>query len=63
VVLSVYASSQVPWSRLGQDPVLVHLDHIFLLAEPATHVEGSSEDSVQEVKKNRIRVGYHILVL
>lgn len=46
---------KVPWSRLGQDPVLVQLDRIFLLAEPATHVEGSSEDAVQEVKKNRIR--------
>nr|GMD94199.1 Vacuolar protein sorting-associated protein 13 [Ipomoea batatas] len=46
---------KVPWSRLGQDPVVVHLDRIFLLAEPATQVEGSSEDAVQEVKKNRIR--------
>lgn len=55
-------SLQVPWSRLGQDPVLVQLDHIFLLAEPATHVEGSSEDAVQEVRKNRIRVGRHVLV-
>ncbi|KAL3619418.1 hypothetical protein CASFOL_036988 [Castilleja foliolosa] len=46
---------KVPWSRLGQDPVLVYLDRIFLLAEPATHVEESNEDSIQEVKKNRIR--------
>ncbi|CAH9120085.1 unnamed protein product [Cuscuta europaea] len=46
---------KVPWSRLGQDPVVVHLDRIFLLAEPATQVEGSSEDAVQDVKKNRIR--------
>ncbi|KAI3453469.1 hypothetical protein Pfo_010132 [Paulownia fortunei] len=46
---------KVPWSRLGQDPVLVYLDRIFLLAEPATQVEGSSEDAVQEVKKNQIR--------
>ncbi|KAL6543920.1 hypothetical protein OROGR_010417 [Orobanche gracilis] len=46
---------KVPWSRLGQDPVLVYLDRIFLLAEPATEVEGLSEDSIQEVKKNRIR--------
>ncbi|CAI9095544.1 OLC1v1031527C1 [Oldenlandia corymbosa var. corymbosa] len=46
---------QVPWSRLGQDPVLVHLDRIFLLAEPSTQVEGSSEDAVQEVKRSRIR--------
>lgn len=46
---------KVPWSRLGQDPVLVHLDRIFLLAEPATQVEGSSEDAIQEAKKNRVR--------
>lgn len=52
---------QVPWSRLGQDPVLVHLDRIFLLAEPSTQVEGSSEDAVQEVKRSRIRVRYCIL--
>lgn len=48
---------QVPWSRLGQDPVLVYLDRIFLLAEPATEVEGSSEDAVQEARKSRVRVG------
>ncbi|KAK4844286.1 hypothetical protein QYF36_018501 [Acer negundo] len=46
---------KVPWSRLGQDPVLVYLDRIFLLAEPATQVEGFSEDSVQDAKKNRVR--------
>ncbi|XP_050223282.1 uncharacterized protein LOC126673249 [Mercurialis annua] len=46
---------KVPWSRLGQDPVLVSLDRIFLLAEPATQVEGRSEDAVQEAKKNRVR--------
>ncbi|KAJ7944655.1 pleckstrin-likey (PH) domain-containing protein [Quillaja saponaria] len=46
---------KVPWSRLGQDPVLVYLDRIFLLAEPATQVEGCTEDAVQEAKKNRVR--------
>ncbi|KAK9698879.1 hypothetical protein RND81_08G137700 [Saponaria officinalis] len=46
---------KVPWSRLGQDPVLVYLDRIYLLAEPATQVEGDSEDAVQEAKRNRIR--------
>ncbi|MED6185793.1 hypothetical protein PIB30_060531 [Stylosanthes scabra] len=46
---------KVPWSRLGQDPVLVYLDRIFLLAEPATQVEGCSEDAVQEAKKSRIQ--------
>ncbi|PPR99879.1 hypothetical protein GOBAR_AA20785 [Gossypium barbadense] len=46
---------KVPWSRLGQDPVLVYLDRIFLLAEPATSVEGYSEDAIQEAKKSRVR--------
>ncbi|CAK9173346.1 unnamed protein product [Ilex paraguariensis] len=46
---------KVPWSRLGQDPVLVSLDRIFLLAEPATQVEGCTEDAVQEARKSRIR--------
>ncbi|KAL9231233.1 hypothetical protein vseg_006486 [Gypsophila vaccaria] len=46
---------KVPWSRLGQDPVLVYLDRIYLLAEPATQVEGDSEDAVQEAKRSRIR--------
>ena len=49
---------QVPWSRLGQDPVLVYLDRIFLLAEPATQVDGLTEDVVQEAKKSRVRVGH-----
>lgn len=46
---------KVPWSRLGQDPVLVYLDRIFLLAEPATQVEGCTEDAVQEAKKSLIQ--------
>ncbi|XP_022737877.1 uncharacterized protein LOC111290709 isoform X2 [Durio zibethinus] len=46
---------KVPWSRLGQDPVLVYLDSIFLLAEPATLVEGYSEDAIQEAKKSRVQ--------
>ncbi|RWR80582.1 Pleckstrin domain-containing protein [Cinnamomum micranthum f. kanehirae] len=46
---------KVPWSRLGQEPVLVYLDRIFILVEPATQVEGSTEDSVQKAKKIRIR--------
>ncbi|KMZ64417.1 hypothetical protein ZOSMA_36G00200 [Zostera marina] len=45
---------KVPWSRLGQEPVLVYLDHIFILAEPATQVEDLSEDAVQEAKKSRV---------
>ncbi|XP_051144600.1 uncharacterized protein LOC127260739 isoform X2 [Andrographis paniculata] len=53
--LSRSVCGKVPWSRLGQDPVLVFLDRIFLLAEPATHVEGSSEDAIQELKKNRVQ--------
>jgi vacuolar protein sorting-associated protein 13A/C len=35
---------------------LVYLDRIFILAEPATNVEGCSEDTVQEVKRSRVRV-------
>ncbi|GFZ01468.1 pleckstrin homology (PH) domain-containing protein [Actinidia rufa] len=50
-----FAQPEVPWSRLGQDPVLVSLDRIFLLAKPATQVQGCSEDTIQEVKKSRIR--------
>ncbi|ERN15489.1 uncharacterized protein LOC18443778 [Amborella trichopoda] len=46
---------KVPWSRLGQEPVLVYLDRIFLIVEPATQVEGRTEDAVQDVKKNRVR--------
>ncbi|KAG0474781.1 hypothetical protein HPP92_014467 [Vanilla planifolia] len=46
---------KVPWSKLGQEPVLVYLDRIFLLAEPSTQIEGCSEDAIQEAKKNRIR--------
>ncbi|KAL5551261.1 hypothetical protein UlMin_001437, partial [Ulmus minor] len=46
---------KVPWSKLGQDPVVVSLDRIFLLAEPATQVEGSSEDAIQDAKKSRVR--------
>jgi len=40
----------VPWSRLGQEPVIVELDRIFVLAEPSTNVQGSGADSVQEGK-------------
>ncbi|XWS38677.1 hypothetical protein CRYUN_Cryun19dG0151500 [Craigia yunnanensis] len=46
---------KVPWSRLGQDPVLIYLDRIFLLAEPETLVEGCSEDAIQEAKTSRVR--------
>ncbi|WVZ57683.1 hypothetical protein U9M48_008037 [Paspalum notatum var. saurae] len=46
---------KVPWSRLGQEPVLVYLDRIFILAEPATQVEGCSEDAVQEAKRSRVK--------
>ncbi|XP_043715720.1 uncharacterized protein LOC122664096 isoform X2 [Telopea speciosissima] len=45
---------KVPWSRLGQEPVLIYLDRIFIIAEPATEVEGCSEDAVQEAKKSRV---------
>ncbi|PWA96948.1 pleckstrin (PH) domain superfamily protein [Artemisia annua] len=45
---------KVPWSRIGQEPVLVYLDRIYLLAEPETQVEGYSEDALQKTKKSRI---------
>ena len=48
---------QVPWSRLGQEPVIVYLDQILILAEPATHVEESNEDAIQEAKRTRVQVG------
>jgi vacuolar protein sorting-associated protein 13A/C len=35
---------------------LVFLDRIFILAEPATQVEGCSEDAIQEAKRSRVRV-------
>ncbi|KAL2636221.1 hypothetical protein R1flu_007700 [Riccia fluitans] len=47
---------KVPWSRLGQEPVIVLLDRIYLLAEPATKVEvGSYGDGVQEAKMKRVK--------
>lgn len=46
---------KVPWSRLGQEPVLVYLDRIFLLVEPATKVEGYTDDFVQEAKRSRVQ--------
>jgi hypothetical protein len=36
--------------------VVVELDRIFILAEPATNVEGGDSDSVQEAKSRRVRV-------
>ncbi|KAH1083180.1 hypothetical protein J1N35_022941 [Gossypium stocksii] len=54
---------KVLWSRLGQDPVLVYLDRIFLLAEPATSVEGCSEDAIQEAKKSRVQCLLHMFLL
>ena len=46
---------KVPWSKLGQEPVLVYLNRIFLLVEPATKVEGCTDDFVQEAKRSRVR--------
>ncbi|CAM6084054.1 unnamed protein product [Calypogeia fissa] len=46
---------KIPWSRLGQEPVVVFLDRIFLLAEPATNVDGGDAgDAVQEAKMKRV---------
>ncbi|GJZ91278.1 pleckstrin domain superfamily protein [Tanacetum coccineum] len=52
----------VPWSRIGQEPVLVYLDRIYLLAEPETQVEGYSEDAVQKTKRSRIHVRHWHIV-
>jgi vacuolar protein sorting-associated protein 13A/C len=46
---------KVPWSRLGQEPVIVELDRIFVLAEPATDVEGGDADAVQDAKNARVK--------
>lgn len=35
---------------------MVFLDRIFILAEPALQVEGSSEEALQEAKRNRVKV-------
>lgn len=49
---------QVPWSRLGQEPVVVLLDRIYLLAEPATNLDAGDDsgDAVQEAKMKRVKV-------
>lgn len=41
--------------------MVVELDRIFILAEPATNVEGGDADSVQEAKNRRVRVWLIIL--
>lgn len=47
---------QVPWSRLGKEPVLVLLDRIFVLAEPETKVEcGGDDASIQEARRRKIK--------
>ncbi len=48
---------QVPWSRLSQEPVIMELDHIFVLAEPATDIEGDDADAVQDAKNARVKEG------
>ncbi|BBN04917.1 vacuolar protein sorting-associated protein 13A/C [Marchantia polymorpha subsp. ruderalis] len=48
---------KVPWSRLGQEPVVVLLDRIYLLAEPATNLDAGDDsgDAVQEAKMKRVK--------
>lgn len=36
-------SAQVPWARLGQEPVVAEFDRLYILAEP------NSEESSQQV--------------
>eukprot|EP00897_Mesotaenium_endlicherianum_P006912 jgi/Mesen1/6249/ME000323S05384 len=48
----------VPWNRLGKEPVTVHLDRIFILAESATHEQpGDDEtgDALQAAKIRKVR--------
>lgn len=40
---------------------MVYLDRIFILAEPALQVEGSSEEALQEAKRNRVKVLFILL--
>ncbi|XP_024524741.1 uncharacterized protein LOC9654875 isoform X2 [Selaginella moellendorffii] len=46
---------KVPWSRLGQEPVIVTLDRIFVLAEPSFKVEGADDDAVEEARYQYIK--------
>jgi hypothetical protein len=56
-VLTTGSYVQVPWSQLGQEPVIMELDHIFVLAEPATDMEGGDAGAVQDVKNAHVKEG------
>eukprot|EP00850_Spirogloea_muscicola_P018627 SM000173S02996 [mRNA] locus=s173:28246:52241:- [translate_table: standard] len=48
---------KVPWNRLGQDPVIVLLDRIFILAEPVTDdfaYQGQTQEQRLEAKRRRL---------
>eukprot|EP00897_Mesotaenium_endlicherianum_P008373 jgi/Mesen1/7564/ME000392S06833 len=42
---------KVPWNRLGKDPVIVLLDRIFILAEPANADAAGKEQDEKETKE------------
>ncbi len=46
---------QVRWSQLGQKPVIMEFDHIFILAKPAIDIEGGDADVVQDVKNAHVK--------
>ena len=50
---------QVPWNRLGKEPVVVLLDRIFILAEPLVEAYTGGDDDEEkkrEAKRRRIEV-------
>jgi hypothetical protein len=48
---------QAPWSQLSQKPVIMELDHIFILAKPAIDIEGADADVVQDAKNAHVKEG------
>lgn len=43
----VQSVSQVPWRSLGQSPVIVEIDSVFLLACPKTEASAVPDQSVK----------------
>lgn len=50
---------QVPWNRLGKEPVVVLLDRIFILAEPLVEAYSGGDDDEEkkrDAKRRRVEV-------
>jgi hypothetical protein len=48
-----HATLQIPWRSLGQSPVIVEIDSVFLLACPKTEVDSVSDTAIKvTVSKN-----------